>query len=189
MGIAAIEDAIIGAVKTRFGRKLRAVDHLPGQWGTDAIRRMAMNCPAVYVAYSGGVRNVKRHRTEDAGFDVYVFTGDGGDERHRRRGSAGNTGAYALLDACLGMLESFEIPDEDALEYQRTDNLFDDYLHENALTGYRLRFTVRRRLPSSDEAAAAVADFLRLATTYDLGVPDGVPEAQDTLDLPPESAP
>lgn len=182
MGIAAVEDFLIAQTRERFGKTLRTVDTLPQQWGADALRRVAMHAPCVYFAYIGGKRDDRRPDHERAVWHAYVFTADG-EESQRRRGDVRAPGAYFFVEALKALLDGLEVPAcPDALTWLRTENLFDDVLHANAVTGYRLACELL--MPDVRAGDASLDAFLLAIAAYDRTQPDGRAEATDTVDLP-----
>ena len=183
MSIAAIEDFLVATAKTVFQKHLKDIDHLPGEWGHDALRRMAMNAPCLYFAYLGGKPDEKRDGHERSVFQAYVFTAGGNEESQRRRGDVRALGAYQIVDLVQANFDRLEVPDADALKLTRTENLFDDFLHSSGLTGYRISFELLRALPQRPDQVA-LGDFLQLFTTYP--TPEHAPTVSDESTLPQE---
>ncbi|MDM4768665.1 phage protein Gp37 [Solimonas sp. SE-A11] len=166
MGVASIEDALIADTHAAYGKTLKTVDHLPGEWNAQTLRQMATNAPAVYWAYLGGKRHPRRDGCELCVFHAYVFTGAGNDEKQRRRGDALALGAYQLVDTLVGYFDERAVPDAEALKWLRTDNIYDDFLHANGLTSYRIAFELVRDMPRKP-TTSELGEFLKSYQTYD----------------------
>lgn len=184
MSIVAIEDHLVCATKEAFGRSLRTVDHLPAQWTHDTLRRVALDAPAIYFAYVGGRRHPKRVGVEASEWHAYVFVAAGNVESQRRRGDVRATGAYQLTDALRAVFDDQEVPGHDALRWQRTDNLFDDFLNANAITGYRLQFELDRTLPTRGDAEASLGAFLQMFVNEAGELPTA--DADQHIEIPQE---
>jgi phage gp37-like protein len=185
MSLASIEDALIADTQAAYGNKLKAVDHLPGEWNDQTLRRMATNAPAVYWAYLGGKRHPQRDGYETGVFHGYVFTGAGNDEKQRRRGDQLALGAYQLVDTLVSYFDNREVAGQEALKWLRTDNLFSDFLHANGITGYRVAFELVRELPRKP-TQSELGEFLKSYQTYDPAPKGGKTLGTDKLQLRPE---
>ncbi len=181
MGLVAIEDFLVGDTKALFGKKLKAVDHLPGKWDADTLKRLAQNAPCVYWSYLGGKKNSKHQSKEDSVFQCYVFTSGGSEEKQRRRGDRMAPGAYYFVEILQDHYDDLPVPNEDALKLLRTDNLFSDFLHANGITGYVLAFQLLRGL-DTDLTPDQLGDFLVLGTEYPQQ--DGAPPVGDVITIP-----
>ena len=139
--------------------------------------------PCVYWAYLGGKKSRSQHLKEDSVFQCYVFTAGGSDEKQRRRGDSRAAGAYQIVEILQASLDGLEVPGEDALKLLQTDNLFDDFLHGNGITGYMISFQLLRNL-KTDLTADQLGDFLVLGATYPQ--PAGSPSIGDVKNIPQE---
>jgi phage gp37-like protein len=179
MNLAAIEDALVAKGREVFGKSLRTIDHLPGFWGHDALRRLAQEAPALFFAFGGEKPDTRRGDELLRGtWHVYVFVGTANDEKQRRRGAPNVTGAYSIVDVVLGQFTGLPLA-ADALVLVGVDNLFDDTIFSHGLTAYRISYELLRARPSTATAEAALGEFLKLGAYED--EPLAAPNQADQL--------
>lgn len=161
--ISQIEDDMKAQISAALGDTVRVVDTLPGPWSYDLLVRILQKAPCVYVAFIGGVQDLKAGNvaTLKGKFDVYIISKEA-DEETRRRGNKRVIGCYDMLAAIIPELHGHDAADVGSLNFTGIDNLFGDGVFALGGTVYAANFEIPN-MPF-ERVAPVLDSFVTFAT-------------------------
>lgn len=190
--IGAVEDAMVGQLRSLAGSTVRAIDSVPANFTEAETRDRLRNAPALYVSFLGGTARDENAAVIDANMAVYVLTDHRSGEKARRRGDSVQIGAYDLIALTASGLHGFVVPGFGALSLAEVQNLWADALDSLGVSLYAVTF----RLPVTFQIpdAATLGSFQTFHADWDippfgpLPPPNGLPaddrDAIDNVTLP-----
>jgi len=180
-----VEDHLIDKVKAHFGRTLRLVAALPGEWDDEMLKKLLLNAPAVYLACPGGPRTPGE--SDLVGINsrwlFYVITTHAGGEAQRRRGDALQIGAWEICRRLVVLFHNHTIPDVGTMDLASIDNLYNGSIENKGVTLYGVRFELPIHF-DADISLATLDDFETFHVDFDLEPADGNIDGQTDIDLP-----
>ncbi|MCU0919019.1 MAG: DUF1834 family protein [Burkholderiaceae bacterium] len=145
MSILAVEDALITECRAALGARVRGVESLPGDWDDEMLQRLLRAVPGVFVAFSGGARNMGAGAAEasiDSRWTVITVTGHASGEAARRRGDALQAGAYELITILVARLHGLVVAGVGTLSMLDVANLYTGTVDRKGLAVYALTFSL-----------------------------------------------
>jgi len=180
-----VEDYLIAEIKKLFGRRLKAVDSLPGDWDSDMLKRLIISAPAVYLAFTGGPR-IKEQDTIvgiNGRWSFFVITAHASGAAARRRGDSVQIGAYEIISLLAPHFDRLTVPDVGTLELERVENLYSGTIDTKGVSLYACLFTLPTYFDDIPDLSV-LDNFEEFHGDWDLEPSDGVLEAQTDINLP-----
>lgn len=163
-----VEADIIDKLRTAFGSRIRICESLPGEWDDDALKRILVKTPGIYVAFTGGAASAPGSTCPQLNgqWMVYVATGHAQGNEARRLGDAQQVGAYTMWEVVALALHGRVIAKLGTATFQRVENLFTGTVDNRGVAVYAVAFDIPFTLES--DAASLLSPFATLDAKYDI---------------------
>ena len=183
--LADIEDRVLkiasDTLACYFGDDAVSVAAGPYEWSGAYMQRIIHELPAVRLVFTGGASRDGTALSLDTIWTLYVVTGwQGGDESTRRRS---NGGAYRIVEILLRTLHNTLVEDAGLLRVDTVENITEEAWEDVGIAVYGIDLELEITFDPEELPTKPFDDFLRARIDYDLD-DDGVPEAEDHIDLP-----
>jgi phage gp37-like protein len=179
--ITVTEQFLLDKIREIFGRKLKTIASLPGNWDENMLQRLIMSSPACFVTFLGGpvISGDGPITGITSVWGVYAVSTDPAGSTVRNLGRANTLGAYDILGTLVPAVHNQTIPDIGTLQLSGSiDNLFKGSLAKQNLTIYEAQFSLRLYFEEAVDPAT-LDDFLTFHADYNINS-DGSSDASDT---------
>lgn len=182
-----VEDNLLNRVKSHFGRTLRTVDSLPGDWTDEMLKKLIISAPAVYLACPGGPRIPGEDSLVgiNSRWSFFIITTHAGGEKDRRHGDAVQIGAYDIVRRLAPLFHNYTVPDVGTMDLLSVDNLFNGTIEGKGVTLYSMLFNLPLHF-DTDIPLADLDAFETFHVDFDVAPADGNVDGQTDINLPQE---
>lgn len=183
--ISLAEDRILERIKIALGGRVPTIDWAPPDWDADFIKRLLLRPPGALLIFNGAERvdpggNANIWKTM---WTVVAVATHPQGAKERARGDSKAIGCYHILEAVIGRLNGWIVPDVGTLECINWENDVSLKLQNAALMVQSAIFEMIVDL-SMEPDGSDVVPFLKFYPTYDVGQPDAAPKTGDRVNLP-----
>jgi phage gp37-like protein len=183
--IALAEDRILERIRVALGDRVPTIDWAPPDWDVDFIKRLLLRLPGAILIFNGAERvdpggNASIWKTT---WTVVAVAAHPQGAKERARGDSKVIGCYQILEAVVGRLNGWTVPDVGTLEGTSWENDISLKLQNHALMVQSAIFEMTIDL-SMEPDGSDLVPFLRFYPKYDIGQPDAAPETKDRVNLP-----